>query len=53
VETYEEEFEGPQLPHLSKRRILVDTEQKMERYKEIGLMFLRSFFRKPMKGGMK
>jgi GMP synthase-like glutamine amidotransferase len=53
METYEEEFEGPQLPHLSKLRILADTEQKIERYKEIGLKFLRSFFRKPLKGGMK
>ncbi len=52
METYEEEFEEPQPPLLSKRRILADTELKIGPYKEIGLKFLRTFFRKPMKGGL-
>ena len=53
METYEEEFEGPQPPPLSKLKILADTELKIGLYKEIGLKFLKSFFRKPMKGGMR
>jgi len=52
METYEEEFEGRQPPLLSKLKLLADTELKIEPYKEIGVKFLRSFFRKPMKGGM-
>ena len=53
METYEEEFEGQQPPLLSKLKILADTELKIEPYKEMGLKFLRSFFKKPPKGGMK
>ena len=53
METYEEEFEGRQPPLLSKLKILADTELKFEPYKEMGLKFLRSFFKKPPKGGMK
>jgi len=53
METYEKEFEGRQPPLLSKLKILADTESKIKPYKEIGMKFLRSFFRKPMKGGMK
>jgi len=53
METYEGEFEEPQPALLSKLKILADTELKIELYKEIGLKFLKSFFRKPMKGGMK
>jgi len=52
METYEEEFEGPQPPLLSKLKILADTEVKIEPYKEIRLKFLKSFLRKPIKGGM-
>ncbi len=53
METYEQEFEGQQPPPPSKLKILADTEWKINPYKEIGLKFLRSFFRKPLKGGMK
>jgi hypothetical protein len=53
IETYEEEFEGALPPLSSKLRILADTELKIEPYKEIGLKFLRSFFGKPLKGGVK
>jgi GMP synthase-like glutamine amidotransferase len=53
METYEEEFKGPQPPLSSKLKILADTELKINPYKEIGMKFLRSFFRKPMKGGMR
>jgi GMP synthase (glutamine-hydrolysing) len=53
METYEEEFEGRQPPLLSKLKLLAETELKIKPYKEIGLKFLKSFFRKPMKGGMK
>jgi hypothetical protein len=52
MESYEEEFEGPQPPILSKLRILADTDVNIEPYKEIGMKFLKSFFRKPMKGGI-
>jgi len=53
METYEEEFEGPQPSLLSKLKLLADTEVKIEPYKEMGLTFLRNFFKKPLKGGMK
>jgi len=53
METYEEEFEGQDLPLLPKLEILADTELKINPYKEMGMKFLRSFFRKPMKGGMR
>jgi GMP synthase-like glutamine amidotransferase len=52
METYEEEFEGPQPPLLSKLRILADTESKIEPYRRMGMTFLKNFFRKPMKGGI-
>jgi GMP synthase-like glutamine amidotransferase len=53
METYEEEFEGLESPLLSKQDILVDTELKINPYKEMGMKFLKSFFKKPLKGGMK
>jgi GMP synthase-like glutamine amidotransferase len=53
METYEEEFEGLESPLLSKQNILSDTELKINPYQKMGLKFLRSFFRKPLKGGMK
>jgi GMP synthase (glutamine-hydrolysing) len=53
METYEEEFKGPQPPLLSKLKILGDTELKIKPYKEMGTKFLKSFFKKPLKGGMK
>ena len=53
METYEEEFEGPRPPLLSKLRILADTEVKIEPYNEMGMNFLKSFFKKTLKGGMK
>jgi GMP synthase (glutamine-hydrolysing) len=53
VDTYEEEFEGPQPPLLSKLKILADTELKIKPYKEMGAKFLKSFFRKHITGGMK
>ena len=46
METYEEEFEGPQPPLLSKLKILADTEVKIEPYKEMGMTLLRDFFKK-------
>jgi hypothetical protein len=46
METYEGEFEGQEPPLLSKLKILADTELKIKLYKEIGLKFLKSFFRK-------
>jgi GMP synthase-like glutamine amidotransferase len=52
METYEEEFEGPPPPLLSKLKILADTQVKIEPYKRMGMTFLKNFFRKPMKGGM-
>jgi len=52
MESYEEEFEGPQPPLLSKLKILADTQAKIEPYKRMGMTFLKNFFRKPMKGGM-
>ena len=53
METYEEEFEGPESPPLSKQEILADTELKINPYKKMGMKFLKSFFRKPVKGGVK
>jgi GMP synthase (glutamine-hydrolysing) len=53
METYEEEFKEPQPPLLSKLKILADTELKITPYKEMGTKFLKSFFKKPQKGGMK
>ncbi len=53
VETYEEEFEGLESPLLSKRKILADTESKINPCKELGMKLLKSFFRKPTKGGVK
>ena len=53
VETYEDEFKGLKSPLLSKPQILANTELKIKPYKEVGLKFLRSFFRKSLKGGMK
>jgi GMP synthase (glutamine-hydrolysing) len=53
VETYEEEFEEPEPPLLSKQKILADTELKINSYRETGMKFLKSFFRQPSKGGMK
>ena len=52
MEAYEEEFEEPHPPLLSKPKILADTQAKIEPYKRMGMTFLRSFFRKPMKGGI-
>jgi GMP synthase (glutamine-hydrolysing) len=52
METYEEEFEGPHPPLLSKLKILADTKAKIEPYKRMGMTFLKNFFRKPMKGRM-
>lgn len=52
METYEEEFEGPPPPPSSKLRILADTQAKIEPYRRMGMTFLKSFFRKPMKGGI-
>ena len=52
METYEEEFEGPQLPLISKLKILADTKAKIGPYKKMGMTFLKNFFRKPPKGGM-
>lgn len=53
METYEEEFEGPHPPLLSKLRILADTEVKIEPYKKMGMTFLKNFFKKPITGGIK
>ena len=53
METYEEEFEGPQPPLLSKLKILAETEVKIESYKQMGTTFLKNFFRKHITGGMK
>jgi len=53
METYEEEFEGPRPPLLSKLRILADTEVKIEPYKEMGMTFLKNYFKKPITGGIK
>jgi GMP synthase (glutamine-hydrolysing) len=53
LETYEEEFKGPQPPLFPKLRILADTEVKIEPYKQMGMKFLKSFFKKPLKGGVK
>jgi GMP synthase (glutamine-hydrolysing) len=53
METYEEEFAGPHPPLLSKLRILADTEVKIEPYKEMGMTFLKNFFKKPITGGIK
>jgi len=53
MDTYEEEFEGPQPPLLSKLKILADTELKIKPYKEMGAKFLKSFLRKHITGGMK
>jgi GMP synthase-like glutamine amidotransferase len=53
METYEEDFQGTLPPLSSKPRILADTESKINPYKEVGLKFFRSFFRKPLKGGVK
>jgi GMP synthase-like glutamine amidotransferase len=53
METYEEEFEGLEPPPLSKQNILSDTELKINPYQQIGMKFLKSFLRKPMKGGVK
>jgi GMP synthase-like glutamine amidotransferase len=53
METYEEEFEGQKSPLLSKLQILADTELKINPYQQMGMKFLKSFFGKPAKGGMK
>jgi hypothetical protein len=53
VETYGDEFEGLKSPFLSKQRILADTELKINPYRETGMKFLKSFFRKPTRGGVK
>jgi GMP synthase-like glutamine amidotransferase len=53
METYEEEFEGRESPLLSKQDILAETELKINPYKEMGMKFLKSFFRRPTKGGVK
>ncbi|MBP1699137.1 MAG: guaA 2 [Deltaproteobacteria bacterium] len=53
VETYKEEFEGLESPLLSKQKLLADTELKISPSKEMGMKLLKSFFRKPIKGGMK
>ncbi len=53
TETYEGEFEGRESSLSSKQAILADTELKINPYQEIGLKFLRTFFGKPLKGGMK
>jgi GMP synthase-like glutamine amidotransferase len=45
MKTYDEEFHGSQAPLLSKLKILAETEQRMDDYKERGLGFLRNFFR--------
>jgi len=52
VESYEQEFEGPHPPLSSKQRIFADTQAKIELYKKMGMRFLKSFFRKPLKGGI-
>ena len=46
METYEEEFEGPHPPLISKLKLLADTEVKIEPYKKIGMNFLKNFFKK-------
>ncbi len=51
METYEEEWWEAHPPLFSKLKILADTESRIEPYKEIGMKFLRNFFRKSMKGG--
>ena len=45
MKTYDEEFHGSQAPLLPKLKILAETEQKMDDYKQRGLGFLRNFFR--------
>jgi GMP synthase-like glutamine amidotransferase len=45
METYEEEFKGPQPPLVSKLKILTDTELKIEPYKKRGMKFLKNFFK--------
>ena len=52
MESYEEEFEEPHPPLLSKQKILADTQAKIEAYKRMGMTFLKNFFRKPAKGGI-
>jgi GMP synthase-like glutamine amidotransferase len=47
METYEEEFEGPESPLLSRQKILADTELRINPYQEMGMKFLKSFFRQP------
>ena len=51
MKSYEEEFEGPHPPLLSKQNILAHTEAKIESYRKVGIKFLKNFFRKPVKGG--
>lgn len=46
METYEEEFRGPQSPQIfSKTQIMIDTETKIETYTERGMEFLKNFFK--------
>jgi GMP synthase-like glutamine amidotransferase len=45
IETYEEGFGGPQPPLLSKLKILVETERKIEAYRKIGMSFFENFIR--------
>jgi GMP synthase-like glutamine amidotransferase len=45
MKTYDEEFNGSQAPLLPKLRILAETEQKMDDFKERGLGFLKHFFK--------
>ena len=51
METYEEEFKGPQPPLVSKLKILSDTELKIDPYKKRGMEFLRNFFKQTIIGG--
>jgi len=53
MESYEEEFEEPHPPFLSKQQILAETQAKIEPYKRVGMTFLRNFFRRPTTGGMR
>jgi GMP synthase-like glutamine amidotransferase len=45
MKTYDEEFNGAQTPLLPKLKLIAETEQRMDDFKERGLGFLRNFFR--------
>ena len=52
MDSYKEEFEESHPPLSSREEILADTQAKIEPYKKMGMRFLKSFFRKPIKGGI-